>query len=232
MGDQREIQCILASGSKVSKRGEFSGECNAVLVKLGINFCPFVAVREPCNSQLPLKGRQMLAPCWLLVSTSSPSGDHAMARTASFWTCCSVKMFQRFRPLPWKSRSWSSQTRTKPSLPPVKTRFPSGDHRAETTKWLVPSKVASKAHRFGIASLECQIAAECFKPRYVAPMRRSWPYSAHGTKPPSATEQAVNSLMPASTRPKALSLLLHSTANAVSGCCSMECTAQGSSNKP
>ena len=66
---------MLASGSKVSKRGEFTGDSKAVLVltvpparlvprrlllscRLGITFCPFVAVREPCHSQLlPLKGR-------------------------------------------------------------------------------------------------------------------------------------------------------------------------------
>ena len=77
----------------------------------------------------------------------------------SLWTCRSVKMFQRFRPqifedrprqrsklvqlsaagpapLPWKSRSWSSQTRTKPSLPPVlgQNSTCSGDGKSGSNK--------------------------------------------------------------------------------------------------
>ena len=92
----------------------------------------------------------------------------------SFWTCRSVKIFQRFRPqevlnafedlltsvrarygelvqlagaaswcpsesgpapLPWKSRSWSSQTRTKPSLPPVLGHPKSSTLWAERDEW-------------------------------------------------------------------------------------------------
>ena len=82
----------------------------------------FMAIRACRRGKVPtishlfldVSFRQNVPP----LPTSTSLNHRSAARAARCWWPVLVPIWAT-APLPWKSRSWSSQTRTKPSLPPV-----------------------------------------------------------------------------------------------------------------